>query len=149
MHLEGDVEGLDWLTDDKIVNADILDLPAPPRKWGASQRSIVGQGFVSPTHYTPTINPSSLYRSLLGRKNDGSVDLTLKVGKLRSDTEYLFDDPELFLVLPVTRESHVQGAWQITASGHDEIYAGGLQVEVGTSIDLTQSMRGLLRLDAK
>jgi hypothetical protein len=45
-------------------------------------------------------------------------------------------------------EQFIKGTWQITASGHDEIYAGELQVEVGPPVDLTKLMRRLLQLDS-
>lgn len=147
IHLEGDVDGEDWLNHDGDVPLDRLDLPEPPRKWGPTQRSVLGRDYFSTPHFMPSINPSSIYRSPLDWKNGGSVDVTLKVGKLRPHAEYLFDDPELILVLPASGESHVKGTWQITAGGHDEIYAGELQVEVGSQIDLTKAMRRLLKLE--
>lgn len=45
-------------------------------------------------------------------------------------------------------QGHVEGTWHITASGHDEIYSGELQVEVGPLVDLTKLMRSLLELDS-
>jgi len=50
-----------------------------------------------------------VYRSPLNWRNGGSVDVTLQVGELRPLGEYLFEDEELVLVLPLARESHVLG----------------------------------------
>ncbi|GAA1214465.1 hypothetical protein [Rhodoglobus aureus] len=147
IHVEGDIDGLDWLDGSDGSSAHRLDLPEPPRVWGPTQRSMVGRDFFQPQYMQYTSVPS-MYRSPLNWKNGGSVDVTLKVGELRPLGEYLFDDEELVLVLPLTRDSRVKGTWQITASGHDEIYAGELQVEVGPPVDLTKLMRRLLLLDS-
>ena len=148
IHLDGDVDGLKWLDGSQGVRLQRLDLPDPPRMWGPTQRSTLGSDFYSPQYYVPDISIPSTYRSPLDWKNGGSVGVTLKVGKLRPQGEHLFEDPELILVLPLTRESQVKGTWQITASGYDEIYSGELQVDVGPPIDLTKPMRGLLKLDS-
>lgn len=147
IHVEGDIDGLDWLDGSDSISAHRLDLPEPPRVWGPTQRSMLGRDFFQPQYMQNTSVPS-MYHSPLNWKNGGSVDVTLKVGELRPLGEYLFDDEELVLVLPVTRDARVKGTWQITASGHDEIYAGELQVEVGPPVDLTKLMRRLLLLDS-
>jgi hypothetical protein len=148
IHLEGDVDGIDWLDGEEGVNRHSLDFPEPPRMWGPTQRSILDSGVFSPPHYMQDMHIPSAYRSPLDWKNGGSVEATLKVGKLRPQGEYLFEDPELIVVLPLTRESQVNGTWQITASGHNEIYGGELQVEVGPPVDLTTRMRKLLKLES-
>jgi hypothetical protein len=148
IHLEGEVDGLDWLDGNDGARLHRLNFPEPPRRWGPTQRSMLGRDFFSAPNYLPAMSFPSAYRSPLDWKNGGSVDVTLKVSKLRPRGEYFFEDPELILVLPFTRESHVKGTWQITASGHDEIYTGELQVEVGPPVDLTKPMRSLLTLDS-
>lgn len=148
IHLEGDVDGLNWLDGNEGVRLQRLDLPDPPKMWGPTQRSMLGRDFFSPSHYVQSVSIPSVYRSPLDWKNGGSVDVTLKVGKLRPQGEYLFDDPKLILVLPLNRDSHVEGARRITASGHDEIYAGELRVDVGPPVDRTKPTRSLLKLDS-
>ena len=148
IHLEGDIDGIDWLDGNDDIRVDRLDVPEPPREWGPTQRSLLGRDFIPPSHYMQNLSVPPVYRSPLDWKNGGSVDVTLKVGELRPLGECLFEDEELVLVLPLTREFHIKGTWQITASGHDEIYAGELQIEVGPPVDLTKLMRRLLQLDS-
>lgn len=147
IHLEGDVDGIEWVDGEEKIHLQTLDLPRAPRIWGPTPRSILGRDIFSPSQYMQNLQIPSAYRSALDWKNGGSVNVTLKVGKLRPKGEYLFYDPELILVLPPTRESHIEGTWQITASGHDEIYSDELKVKVGPQLDLTTTIRGLLKLD--
>lgn len=147
IHLEGAVEGYESLDGSDGVRRKDLELPSPPRTWGPTKRSGLGIDLLArPEMYSAAASIPSMYRSPISWKNGGSVDITLDVGELRPRGEWLFDEDELTLVLPLTRDPHVIGTWEITASGHDDVFAGDIRVEVGPPIDLTDFMRRVLRL---
>lgn len=147
IHLEGSVEGYEWLDGTDGVRRKDLELPNPPRAWGPTKRSGIGIDLLGrPEMYAAAAGIPSMYRSPISWKNGGSVDITLDVGELRPRGEGLFDEDELILVLPLTEDPHVKGTWEITASGHDDVFTGDLRVEVGPPVDLTDFMRRVLRL---
>lgn len=48
IHLDGDVDGRDWLDGSEGVRISQLDVPEPPRIWGPTHRSLLGRDYAAP-----------------------------------------------------------------------------------------------------
>lgn len=145
IRLQGAVQGVEWTDGDEFDPAE-LGLPDSPRSWGPVQRSTFAD--ILGTPYPSGVTVPSTYHSSLEWHNSGSVDICLDVGDLRPLEEYVFDDEEIILVVPSEVDAEtVNGTWEITARGHNEIYTGAIAVEVADPVDLTSAMRMLLGLD--
>lgn len=145
IHLEGEVRAIDHYDDDRAIHRADLDLPAPPRAWGPTERPKFGGLHASPQYMASPYVPST-YRSPLDWKNSGSIDLKLSVGDLRPREVFAFDEEEVVLILPIARDTEVRGTWEITARGHNDIYSGELSVGIAPTVDLTPMLRELLSL---
>lgn len=139
IHLEGEVRGVEWVDGD-LRHLD-TKLPNPPRPWGPFTRSVLPDlSFPIGGDLMPNLYTQSTYRSPLDWNNTGSVDLELDVGDLRPMGEFVFDDPELVLVLPRGSVGPVRGNWELTARGHHDVYGGTLEVPVLPSPDLSPEL---------
>lgn len=142
LHLAGAVRGIDFLEFDTQVSQSDLRLPPAPRHWGPRAKDFFSpQSFANMVPYTGT---SVAYQSNLSWDNSGSIDLTLDVGDLRPRGTFQSDDDELVLVLPLGYVGGVEGTWEITAQGHNEIYSGELLVSEIAVCTLTDGMRKIL-----
>jgi hypothetical protein len=145
IHLEGAVRGVAFNEDDREANFSDLGLPSAPRSWGPVERPKFPGLHLSP-QYLSNVQLPSMYHSPLDWNNSGSVDLKLTVGELRPREEYVFDDEEIVLIVPLTQLEPVRGTWEITARDHNDIYSGDLSVAIGEPIDATSTLRKLLGL---
>jgi hypothetical protein len=142
LHLAGAVRGIDYLEFDTQVSQSDLVLPPAPRHWGPRAKDLFNpRSFANMVPYTGT---NIAYKSSLSWDNSGSIDLTLDVGDLRPRGTFQSDDDEVVLVLPLGYVGGVEGTWEITAQGHNEIYSGELRVSEIAVCALTDGMRKIL-----
>jgi hypothetical protein len=143
VHLEGEVRGVAFRESKHWPSIRDLDLPTPPRKWGPRERSFL----ISPS-ILAGLNPSEhvAHFSRVNWTNGGSVDLSVPVGDLRPRGTFTMDEDELVLIVSDSGMENVKGTWSLTASGHDRIFEGTLEVGV-MPVDLTAGLLRTLNLE--
>lgn len=147
LHLAGNVFAIEYQNPDRVDHYINLGLPAPPRKWGPTQRSL---DYTLPP-YLDTIshqNFVSTYTPSITFRNSESVELHLDVGELRPRGSFQSEDEEFILIAADPSMETIKVNWEITAHDHNGIYSGEFEVPVGDTKDLTGSMTKLLRLES-
>lgn len=148
VHIEGDVTGAEcWEPGDDLCRQDV-DIPDPPRAWGPKTSRLFDLGPSRGSHQhmlLPPITASTFPRT--SWTNSGSVDWAFSVGQLRPKEVDTSDDGQLVLYTRDPSMTSVQGAWEITARDHHDVFSGSLDVEVGEPIDLTHAFRLILGLE--
>ena len=138
IHLEGDVDALEW--EDDTTPGMVSYLPRPPRLWGPV--SMLETVSFASVQYAANSFPSmpTSPRSVTF-KNSGSVDIHMAVGALRPRQTWSADDEGMVLVLRNPDIGEVDGTWTMTARDHHRVYRGTLTVPVGGTLDLTAILR--------
>lgn len=146
LHLEGDVYAFDYRDLRWADNFSDLELPQPPRKWGPRQHSLNIPNYTNMAHlHTPSVTPY-IPRSI-NYQNGGSVDLELDIGELRPRGIYQSEDEEIVLAVTDRSLATIHGTWELTTRGHNDVYAGEIDVAVAGARDLTSLARHILHLD--
>ncbi|GAB2447662.1 hypothetical protein HD599_001643 [Conyzicola lurida] len=150
LHLEGSITTLvpEYAVNDEPTWAD-LKLPEPPREWGPVKIDLrerfggANYAALLPGEYSPS-------RAFLASKtswaNGGSVDVTVSAGDLRPKALFESDDGGSILIVSEQASGLVHGTWDATIRGYNQIFSGGLDVEITESTDLTTLMRSFLYL---
>ncbi|WP_144876309.1 hypothetical protein [Microbacterium sp. 1.5R] len=146
VHLDGDVFAYDYIDPQWAEDLSSLELPVPPRVWGPRQRDL-GYSHLANAGYVPQSFSGTYIPPSVSFKNGGSVDLDLDVGELRPRGTYESEDDEFVLVVADASMTMIHGTWQLTARDHNEVFTGVIDIPVGEPVDLTDSARGVLRLD--
>lgn len=151
VHLEGNVEVVDY--DELPARLEDIDLglPLPPREWGPTARDVLGlSGIVPPSFLQgPLIGGGPSFRpSSSTWHNSGSVTINVSVGDLRPEATFITDDEQSVLVVLGESPGSVVGTWRATARGYNQVFTGEMRVEVEPTRDLTKCLRALLELDA-
>ncbi|WP_445442151.1 hypothetical protein [Clavibacter sp. km1a] len=145
LHLEGDVSALEYVDAEWINDFSGLELPPPPRKWGPRQPRMAVTDYSRFQSVAPAVRNSYVPPSV-SFKNGGSVSFDLNVGDLRPLGVYESEDQELVLLVADAKLLTVHGEWQLTARGHDEVYAGEMNIPVAGVKDVTVFARRVLGL---
>ncbi|MDJ0338696.1 hypothetical protein [Cryobacterium sp. PH31-O1] len=145
IHLEGDVDALDWV-DPQRKNIR-SELPVPPREWGPLPSASAAEmlryqhvQYAASSPYVPSLPSATQFR------NSGSVDIEMSVGDLRPRQAWTSDEDHMVLVLRTAGLAEVQGTWAMTARDHHRVYRGTLTVSVASPVDLTAQVRRELDL---
>lgn len=146
LHLEGDISGHDWVEIESILTASTLELPTAPRQWGPKERRPLGLAhdlsWVSQIGNTSALMPSSI-----SYENGGSVHLTVNIGDFRPRGVFESEDKELVLLVDDKEMKIIHGTWEITASGHNEVFSGEIDLPVEDAKDVTELAQFILGVD--
>lgn len=148
LHLEGEVQAVDYKELPRSFDDMELELPAPPREWGPQQRDF--GSIVSPALYSnfPVV-PHAFRPSISTWKNSGSVDISVRVGDLRPEKAFMTNDKDSVLVIFGESPGSVHGTWRATARGYDDVFTGEVTTELCEPRNLTDAMRYHLGLDGE
>ncbi|MDJ0337928.1 hypothetical protein [Cryobacterium sp. PH31-O1] len=137
IHLEGDVDALQWRDSATFGISDRL--PDPPRRWGPVPLStgidIRSLRYATEETYFPSLPSSTTFR------NSGSVTIDLDVGDLRPRRTWSSDGEHLVLALRRPGMTEVNGSWELTARGHHRVFSGELTVPVAKPLNITELIR--------
>jgi hypothetical protein len=142
IRLDGPVHGLE-----RPDLPPINDLPKPPRPWGPQTTphplvvDLDRYGLNIPNVARYSAPPLHSRYDHIEIDESNSVDLTVMVGELRPQEEYVSRDELTLYVAHDYAGSTITGTWTATAKNHHEQYSGEFQLEVGDIIDVTDALR--------
>ncbi len=146
LHLEGEISGHDWMKFESISTPSGLGLPAAPRQWGHKKRDLL----VSTRHLSRVSQMediSAMMLSSISYKNEGSVQIKVDIGELRPQEVFESDDKELVLLVGDKEKKTIHGTWEITASGHNNVFSGTIDLVVQDSKNITKSIQSILGIE--